>query len=97
MAKFKYFDEDHGMIVEGGSYPQFMELAYMEYHRSGKYYFLDDRGYTTVVNIQGPYLQKQVYIKIRIDSLSIDGFATVAAPYFNKAILEYTPIETYVR
>lgn len=96
MAKFKYFDEDHGSIIQGGSYPQFMELAFMEYHRSGKFYFLDDRGYTTAVNPLDFSKPKQVYIQIRVDRLSIDGFATVPKPYFNKVSLEYTPIAVYI-
>ena len=96
IAKFKYFDEGHGVNVPGGIYPQFLQLASMEYHRSGEYYFLDDRGYTTVVNLQDMESPKQVYIQVRIDTLHIDGFATVPAPYFNKVTLEYTPIATFV-
>lgn len=95
MAKFKYFDQDHGITIQGGSYPQFMQLSSMEYHRSGKLYFLDDRGYTTAVNLADMESPKQVYIQVRIDRLAIDGFATVPAPYFNKVTLEFTPIATY--
>ena len=95
MAKFKYFDSERGIIMEGGSYPQFHQLAAMEYHRSGKYYFLDDRGYTRDY-VQGDLDNpKQVYIQIRIDVLKIDGFTAVPAPYFHTVELEFTPITIY--
>ena len=95
MAKFKYFDTEYGIVMEGGTYPQFHELASMEYHRSGEYYFLDDRGYTTMFNEGQPRNPKQVYIQIRIDSVSIEGFATLPAPYFHTVELQFTPIATY--
>jgi len=95
MAKFKYFDTEFGITMEGGEYPQFYQLTAMEYHRSGEYYFLDDRGYTTDFNEGHPSIPKQVYIQIRIDSISIAGFATVPAPYFHTVELQFTPIATY--
>jgi len=97
IAKFKYFDKEHGDVIEGGTYPQFYELVSMIYTNSEKYYFLDDRGYTTSPDFTDLKHPKQVFIKVRVDTVDIKGFATVPAPYFHAVEVILTPLAIYTK
>ena len=96
IKKYKYFDEESPLKMEGSYYPQFFELKSREYHLSGKKYFLDDRGYSRRPNASNPLDPYWVFQLIRIDSVTIDGFRPSAAPHFNTIELKYTPSGLYL-